>query len=173
MAFWSRRKEPSSPAEMSQHLRSEALTRSAEDIGVVASPEHPNVFGIIMETGYPEAVATLAVFAEGSTSLYFSSGGGVIGAGEHESVRETHGPFFAEAEARLAAFTKTTEMPLPAEGRVRFYVRTFRGTLTAEAAEDDLGEMRHELSDLFHAGHAAIAAVREASDGEVNGPSDR
>ncbi len=116
-----------------------------------------------METGYPEAVATLAVFAEGSTSLYFSSGGGVIGAGEHESVRETHGPFFAEAEARLGAFTKATDTPLPTEGRVRFYVRTFRGTLTADALEEDLGEMRHELSDLFHAGHSVLSAVREAS----------
>ena len=118
-----------------------------------------------METAYPEAVASLAVFAEGGTSLYFSSGGGVIGAGEHDSVRATHGPFFAEAEAKLGAFTKAKETPMPAEGRVRFYIRTYGGTLTAEAAEQDLGEMRHELSPLFHAGHAVIAAVREASGG--------
>jgi hypothetical protein len=166
MAFWSRRKKSPDPVEMSQHLRAEALTRSARDLGLAPSAEHPNVFGIIMETGYPEAVATLAVFAEGSTSLYFSSGGGVIGAGEHESVRATHEPFFAEAEAHLAAFKKATDTPTPAEGRVRFYLRTFGGTLTAEALEEDLGEMRHKLSDLFHAGHSVISAVREASGGE-------
>jgi len=162
MPFWSR-KESSHPAEMSQQLRAEALTQSAENLGIVASREHPTVFGILLETGYSEAVATLAVFAEGSTSLYFSNGGGVIGAGEHESVRATHPPFFAEAEARLGAFTKASETPLPSDGRVRFYLRTFRGTLTAEALEEDLGEMRHELSDLFHAGHNVISAVREAS----------
>ena len=105
----------------------------------------------------------LVVFAEGSTSLYFSSGGGIIGAGDYESVRATHGPFFAEAEARLDAFSSAMETPLPTRGRVRFYLRTFRGTLTAEADEEDLGEMRHPLSALFNAGQRVISAVREAS----------
>ena len=149
---------------MSRQLRAQALTRSAQELGVAPGPQHPNVFGILMETGYPEAVATLVVFVEGSTSLYFSSGGGVIGAGEYESVRATHGPFFAEAEARLGLFAKAEETPLPAAGRVRFCLRTFQGTLTAEADEDDLGEMRHELSGLFHAGHDVITAVRHASE---------
>ena len=166
MAFWSRREESPDPAEMSRQLRAQALTRSAHELGVVPGPEHPNVFGIIMETGYPEAAATLVVFAEGSTSLYFSTGGGVIGAGEHESVRATHGPFFAEAEARLGLFEQTADTPLPAVGRVRFYLRTFGGTLTADADKDDLGDMRHGLSGLFHAGHDVISAVRQASGDE-------
>ena len=163
MAFWSRRKESQDPAEMSRQLRAQALARGAEELGLVPRPEHPNVFGIVMETGYPEAVATLVVFVEGSTSLYFSTGGGVIGAGEHESVRATHRAFFAEAEARLGLFSKAADTPLPAVGRVRFYMRTFGGTLTAEADEQDLGEMRHGLSALFHAGHDVITAVRHAS----------
>lgn len=139
--------------------------RTAQELGVSPSSEHPNVFGILMETGYPEAVATLVVFIEGSTSLYFSSGGGIIGGGEHDSVRATHGPLFAEAELQIHAFTPATATPLPDVGRVRFYLRCFAGTLTAEADEQDLGEMRHPLSELFHAGHAVIGAVRQASDG--------
>src|SRR6059036_985513 len=141
MAFWSRRKSTTNPAEASKGLRAEALTRTARDIGVAGSAEHPNVFGILMETGYPEAVATLAVFVEGSTSMYFSSGGGIIEAGGYESVRATHGPLFGEAERQLGAFTPATGTPLPNVGRVRFYLRTFKGTLTAEAAEAALGEM--------------------------------
>ena len=149
---------------MSQRLRAEALTRTADDIGVAVSSEHPNVFGILMETGYPEGVATLVVFADGSTSLYFSKGGGIIGAGEHDSVRAKHGAFFEEAEARLSAFKPATNSPPPKPGRVRFYVRTYRGTLTSEADEDDLGYKRHSLSKLFHAGQAVISAIREATD---------
>ena len=53
---------------------------------------------------------------------------------------------------------------LPAEGRVRFYLRTFSGTLTAEAAEQDLGEDRHTLSPLFYAGHQVITAMRQVSE---------
>jgi hypothetical protein len=144
-------------------LRAEALSRSARDLGITVSQEHPNVFGILMELGYPQATATLAVFAEGSTSLYFSSGGGVIGAGRHDAVRKTHGPFFAEAEDRLGEFALASDTPLPDTDRVRFYLRTFRGTLTAEAGDQDLAYNRHPLSVLFHAGHAVITAVRESS----------
>lgn len=118
-----------------------------------------------METGYPEAVATLSVFGEGSTSLYFSNGGGVIGAGHHGSVRQTHPALFREAEAQLAVFKPAVDTGLPAVGRVRIYLRTFGGTVSAEADEQDLGHMRERLSPLFHAAHATIAAVREASSG--------
>jgi hypothetical protein len=95
--------------------------------------------------------------------LYFSNGGGVIGAGQHESVRRTHSLLFKEAEAKLTSFVQTKDTPLPGVGRVRFYLRTFGGTVSAEADEEDLGNTRHELSKLFHAAHATIAAIREAS----------
>ena len=108
-------------------------------------------FGILMETGYAKAVASLVVFAEGSTSLYFSNGGGIIGAGEHACVRATLAPFFKAAEAHVGAFAPAASTPLPGRGRVRFYLRTFQGTLSAEADEQDLGQMRHALSPLFHA----------------------
>ncbi len=54
--------------------------------------------------------------------------------------------------------------PLPAQGRVRFYVRTFGGLVTAEADEDDLGYERHELSPVFRAGHAVISEIREIDE---------
>jgi hypothetical protein len=40
-----------------------------------AFPEAP-VWGILMETGYSEATATLLALGDGTTSLYLSSGGG-------------------------------------------------------------------------------------------------
>jgi hypothetical protein len=162
MAFWSKKKSPD-PAEASRALRDAALSSTAADLGLTSNGEHPNVFGFLMETGYPEAVATLSVFVEGSTSLYFSNGGGVIGAGQHASVRRTHPPLFKEAERQLAAFTPAKSTELPGMGRVRMYLRTFNGTVGAEADEQDLGNMRHQLSKLFHAAHATIAAIREAS----------
>lgn len=163
MPVWPWSKKGSSPADVARELRDQALSVSATELQLQPSAEIPNVFGILMETGYPEAVASLVTFAEGTTSLYFSSGGGVIGAGEHDSVRVTLGPLFHAAELHLDAFEPAPSFPLPTPGRVRFYLRTFRGTLTADCDEQDLGEMRHPLSPVFHAGHAVISAVREAS----------
>jgi hypothetical protein len=118
-----------------------------------------------METGYPEAAASLFAVVDGTTSLYFSSGGGIIGAGEHAAVRATLPPLFAAAEAHAASLVPAAATPLPEPGRVRFYLRTFGDTLTAEAAEDDLGHLRHPLSSLFHAGQEVIAAMRQTSGG--------
>ena len=156
---WGKPKE--SPEEVARGLRIRALTYPATELGLSPSTDRPNVFGILMETGYPEAVVSLVTFAEGSVSLYFSSGGGIIGAGEHEAVRATLGPYFKLAEKHLGAFSPANETPLPDQGRVRFYLRTFKGTLAVEGDEQDLGNMRHELSPLFHAGHAVIAALRK------------
>lgn len=160
---WRKPKPP--PEEVMRGLREQALDRSAEQLGLAPTPTLPHVFGILMETGYENTVASLVAFADGSASLYLSSGGGVIGAGQHVTVRATLQPFFLAAEKQINGFTPATETPHPKRGRVRFYVRTFQGTITAEADEQDLGNMRHELSPVFHAGHAVIAAIREASGG--------
>ena len=41
----------------------------------------PNVFGVVMDMTYPSGVATLVTFADGTASLYTSTGGGIIGGG--------------------------------------------------------------------------------------------
>jgi hypothetical protein len=45
------------------------------------------ILALLMETGYPEAVATLVAVADGTSSLYFSNGGGFIGVGTPAGVR--------------------------------------------------------------------------------------
>ena len=161
--MWFRRKPKADPAETIRGLRQHALTVSAAELGLGPTADRPQVWGVVMETGYPEAVATLVVLGEGTTSLYFSNGGGVIGAGEHAAVRAAGQIVLASAEQYLDGFTVTAATPLPGVGQVRFYLRTFTGTLSAEANEQDLGERRHKLSPLFHAAHSVIAAIREAT----------
>ena len=157
--MWFRKRKKPDSAAMSRELREKALSLSASELGL--KPDGSRVWGLLMETGYPEAVATLAAFADGSTSLYFSSGGGTIGAGEHASVAGASENLLGVADEYLHEFTPASEYPLPAVGRVRFYVHTFDGILTADRNEDDLGFERDSLAPVFHAGHAVISAIRE------------
>jgi hypothetical protein len=119
------------------------------------------LFAVLMETGYPEAVATLVAVSDGSVSLYFSNGGGIIGAGEHDAVRRVAQAFLSSAEAFVPQASITKSFPLPSRGNVRFYFVTAKGTYTIEAVEDDLGNRRHPFSPLFHQAHDLIAAIRE------------
>lgn len=67
-------------------LRYRALTVTASELGLEPGPAAP-IHGVIMETGYPEAAATFVCLRDGAVSLYFSTGGGVIGGGQDGSVR--------------------------------------------------------------------------------------
>jgi hypothetical protein len=151
-------------SEVIRELREKVFAVSPEDLAVAPGRGHQYVWAVLMETGYPEAVVSLVVIADGTTSLYFSNGGGVIGAGEHADVRAASARLIALVDTRTAEFELAQEHPLPKAGRVKFYVLTFDGLRTFEAPEKDLGEHRHHLSDVFHAAHAVISAIRESEE---------
>jgi hypothetical protein len=159
---WFRRKPKSGPSATASALRDQALAITAEQLGL--APNETSIWAVLMEIGYPNGVATLAVFADGTTSLYFSSGGGVLGAGAHASVQEASAAMLTAAERFRSVCTPVTATPYPEPGRVRFYLRTAQGTVGSEASEQDLGYRRHALSPLFHAGHAVVTAVRLANE---------
>ena len=143
------------PANVYTDLRTQALSQTPATLG-----SSDSTVGVLMETGYPGAVVTLVAFVDGSASLYFSNGGGIIGAGQHERVAAAAQALVTIAARYLSSLTATAKYPLPGLGRTRFHVLTASGVLTAEAAQDDLGNNRLPLSPLFHAGHALIAEIR-------------
>jgi hypothetical protein len=147
------------PSETYTGLRNMALGLTPQHVGAEASTGAARPYGMLMETGYPKAVVTLATFASGDASLYFSNGGAILGGEGHESVRRAACQFVAASEHFLAIMAETTEYPLPGLGRTRFYVLTAAGIFTAEAGERDLGEGKNELSPLFHGGHRVITAL--------------
>lgn len=146
-------------AEAYEGLRARALATKADAIATTEL-----VFGVVMETGYSEAVVTLVALADGTASLYFSNGGGVIGAGQHPRPSVAARSLVAFASHNLSHLAKVTQTPLAEPGRTRFYVLTANGTFAAEAPENDLGENRHGLSPLFHSAHELIAEIRRVDE---------
>ena len=142
-----------------------ALGLTPESVGVEAEAGPARPYGILMETGYADAVFTLAAFCTGDASLYFSNGGGLVGGVGHAAVRAAASQFVASAERFLPSLAATADYPLPGPGRTRFYVLTTTGTCTAEADQRALGEGRNELSPLFHAGHRVITELRAFGSG--------
>jgi hypothetical protein len=140
-------------------LRDMILRTPPDELGF-APGDSAQVYGVVMETGYDSAVVTIVSLADGTTSMYFSSGGGTIGAGEHEKVTNASRAFVAAAGGFLSYAEPTTDFPSPALGEVRFQFLTFGGGLTTSALEDDLGNQRVPLSPLFYAGQDVITAIR-------------
>lgn len=147
-------------------LRKMVLELDPEDIGLSRDRfKHP-VWGLLMETGFDEGYITLISLAEGTTSLYFSNGGGIIGAGEHRSVRDAAGYFLSGAQYFFDKATAVDSYPAPAAGEVKFYFLAFDGIYAYTAPEQRLGEGKDILSNLFFAGHELIGEVRKIEQAE-------
>lgn len=155
-----RRRHKDRPESAAADLRRRALETKPDELALTPTPEHPRVYGVLMEIAYPNGTATVVSFADGSTSLYFSSGGGMIGGGEHQHIAEASKAFVRAADGFIDAMEPTTTFPSPAVGRVRFQVLTFDGGRTGEAEEVELGEQRHPLSPLFYKGQDVITQLR-------------
>ncbi len=152
------------PAEVVKELRSKVLALSPSDLGIAPTTQHPRVWGVLMEMGLPEGLATLVALGDGTVSLYLGHGGSAIGGGAHAHVRQTAESMLTLAEQHLDQLAPAHAYPLPEVGRVKFYVLTFSGTLAADADEDDVGERKHTLSPLFYAGQDVITESRQVSE---------
>lgn len=156
-------------SEVFERLRGQVLRLDPADAGMPPTPGSPRIWGGMMEMGYPKGAATLVCLRDGTTSLYTSSGGGIIGGGEHAPVVSANAVFLAGLAAHLVTMRPNTDESLPTAGRVVFRVLTYDGPLTSEAASDDLGYGRSLLSPVFYAAHQVITELRLISEQESAG----
>ena len=122
---------------------------------------------VVMDWGLDNGVATVVAYDDGTTSLYLSSGGGVIGAGAHEAVRQAANAFRAEAAARRNQFSTVAandSFTLPSDGWVTFYLVTDSATLRAGPIDTRLlAAGTHPLAPLGNHAQAVITSIRESS----------
>jgi hypothetical protein len=148
-------------------LRNRALHVTTAELGLAPDPEAP-IHAVIMETGDQGAVSTFACFRDGTVSLYSSTGGGVIGGGQHESVRNACFEMLAitneYAQAFIAACQQVSNFALPGDGEVFFYLITSDAVYQAQCMEDALSEQRDPFSALFNNCHAVMTEVRQIEE---------
>lgn len=157
-------------------LRDAIFSTKRDALGVTDAASSNGIWGVVMETGYPGAVATLVAIADGSVSLYFSNGGGIIGMGAQEGPQRASRALLEAAPQFRNAFEATTKYPLPRESYVRFYLLSQGDALTAEAKEEELGGGAHALSPLYQKAHELITQIRivdEKRQGDAPRSADR
>ncbi|HXO19415.1 MAG TPA: hypothetical protein VOA87_05755 [Thermoanaerobaculia bacterium] len=150
-------------------LRRQALEMDAGRFGGAA--EDPP-YGALMEMGISNSVVTLACFADGDASVYYRTGGGMIGGVAHESVRKAAKEFVTLAQTALPKMTAAAGSPLPGPDRVRFYVLTARGIFTTETDRQALGQPQSELSTLFYSGQGVVTQMRQVQERKSAGAAE-
>ena len=148
-------------------LRNQALHTSAAVLGL--PPIDPidgkmSVYGVIMDMGLPGGTGTLVGFSTGDSSLYLSSGGGIIGGGGHASVCLSARAWVESAQALQGAFSLTTTFERPANGQTRFFILTNHGILTTTEPTEKLNSGNLELSSVWYAGQKLLTDLRLSAD---------
>ncbi|GAA1240532.1 hypothetical protein [Oryzihumus leptocrescens] len=151
---------PPAPAEVFLGLRSQVMNLDPDEIGLGPATGSSGAWGCLVETGYPHGTASLVCLRDGTTSLYTSSGFGIIGGGGHDAVRHENARLLAVLGEHLPEMTPSTDQSLPLEGRTVIRALTTDGPRLFEESERVLGEGRSALSPVFHAAHAVITQLR-------------
>ena len=145
-------------------LRTMALSADPTAIGLSPSEALPTVWGVVMDLAYPEGTATVVGLSDGTTSLYTSSGGGVIGAGEHEAVAAATLRWLRIAEESLPALRPSEDFLLPEPGEVAFAVLTYSGGHRGTATMKEFEREGTDLTALFFAGQDVITELRRVEE---------
>jgi len=143
-------------------LRNMALTAKAEEILNRKATPH-EVYGVLFEMGFKPAVVTVLCMADGSTSLYTSSGGGYLGLQSNKDVASAARAFLAKSKLYQQSMTKASDFPVPAVDRVRFYLLTADGVLTSETNVSDIQAVGSPLNPLWDQGQRLIFEIQKAS----------
>jgi len=144
-------------------LRDLAL-RAVENGLPAPAADHPDVSGVVVDIPSQNAFATVVGLTDNTTSMYTSTGGGTIGAGEHAEVATATHELLRTIQAHLDSFAAVGDSALPPAGTVRFHVLTPTGTRQVDVPEDAFwGRAPHALAPVIGATQELISAMRTVS----------
>ncbi|MBN1863907.1 MAG: ankyrin repeat domain-containing protein [Victivallales bacterium] len=149
-------------------LRMTVLTMDPAGIGLSPETDGP-VWGILAEMGISGAVASLLMVRDGTVSLYFSKGGGIVGGGAHDDVLDAADNCLSHAGACLAHAKPAYMFPTPEDDKVVFYLLAFGEIFTVGVEVQELERGAHPLSELFRMAQEVLSRLESYSTGSAQG----
>lgn len=143
-------------------LRANALDAAN---GIVRpTPAHPDVAGLVVDIPADGGHATIVALADNTTSLYTSTGGGVIGAGEHPEVAAVTHRLLETVQRYLGRFDAPDSAALPPGDVVRLHLLAPSGNSSADIPETVFWQgVPHELLPVVAAVHDVMTAIRTST----------
>ena len=148
-------------------MRKMAFTFSHKDMGVSMGNDY-QVYGAVVDMGVDSInTVTMICFIDGTTSLYFSDGGGIIGAGKHEAVNKAVLTILDNC-FQVLPITKLAESidALPKENHHTFYLLTKAGVFSIDMDLRDVQKSK-EAQLLFTQSQMVLNEIRKV--GKKNG----
>lgn len=148
-------------------LRQMAFNATTEQLGLV-DLKSGDIYGVIMDWDLGEGIMTLITYKTGDASMYLSTGGGVIGGGQHENVNKASKQFVKLADIYLDKAVKTDLTPIPDKNCVRFYFLTTKGKYYAQEKMINFENMTSQWLDYFEEANKVITELRLTTEKNKN-----
>lgn len=139
-----------------------AMTVTAEDLELA---EEPPFRTVMMESSSEDGVLTLISSADGSCSVYFSNGGGVIAACDKSpAARSAALKFRQTVEKNLKLLKPVKEYPRPNSGSTVLYANTAKGFLKLDPTKEISKAEDEYMTSVAEAGQALILEIHKVSE---------
>jgi hypothetical protein len=149
------------PSPTYLQLRERLLGLKPDELGLAPSEAAPYIWGVLAELGYEVGSATLVALADGTTSLHYSTGGGLLGRPGFVPLVQASQALVAEAQKFVAQASPIEDFSVPAPGQVRFILLTYSGTYATSATEKSLASGEHPLAPLFQRLQDTLGQLRQ------------
>ena len=156
---------PADVAPVYTQLRQAVLDLDPTSVGIERGPAERRVWGLVMDWSVGDAIATIVSLADGTTSLYLSSGGGSIGAGEHEAPAAASINAIRVADAMVDEFPMVEHAPIPGRGRTALTLLTDLGLRRVEEDNAAFEEGTSRFAPVADAMQHVIHEIRVAEAG--------
>lgn len=165
MGLFSRKKKPKKIQENPYPgLREMAFSTSPEQLNIVFQDNELAVYGVIAEWNMGDATITLVAYATGDTSLYLSSGGIFIGAGQHTDVNELVKSFVQFSNTMLENASHDESNSMPVGDEIKFHFKTNKGKYVVIDRMSNIESRTTQNAKYFDAINQVITAIRIKSE---------
>ncbi len=154
-----------SPEETYNGLRS-IIFGAASSGQIPRHDDHPDVYGLVIDIPGQGGSATVVALGDNTTSMYTSTGGGILGAGERPTVAASTQRLLTVTQDHFASFTGNDDGSLPEPGTVRLHVLTSQAPRVADIPGDAFwGRTPHPLLPVIAATQRVISDLRNLDPG--------
>ena len=145
-----------------EDLRKQAFDITQQQLGLTI--HDTEIYGVIMDWDIGNGIVTLVTYKTGDASMYLSSGGGVIGGGQHKNVNRAAKEFVRTAGKYFNNAIKIDSTPLPEKDGVRFYFLTAKGKYCAQEKMINFENESSKWLDFFNEANNVITELRKTVD---------
>jgi hypothetical protein len=145
-------------------LRAMAFSATPEQLQLSLPSDKTVVYGVIMDWGIDTATATIVSYQTGDASMYLSSGGGVIGGGQHQNVNSAAKHFVSLAQSYLDKAEKSETNSLPPQDEVKFYLLTNKGTYVGQESMRNFEDNSSAWLPLFEEANKVLTELRMTTE---------